>query len=80
MIKKLSKKERGEIVTKGFLEDYLNDVLEFTINNALEKQSKEFRQYIDTMIEYQLNSIQTFMENMDERYVLRREWLDQKLA
>ena len=76
MIKKLSKKEREEIVTKGFLEDYFEDRL----NIALEKQSKEFRQYIDTMIEYQLNSIQTFMENMDERYVLRREWMDQKLA
>ncbi len=76
MIKKLSKKERGEIVTKGFLEDYFEDRL----NIALEKQSKEFRQYIDTMIEYQLNSIQTFMENMDERYVLRKEWLSQNTA
>jgi hypothetical protein len=90
MGKKLSKKEEGEVVTKGYLRDYLDEVLESknyitkdyfeerlesTINKALEKQSKDFYQHMDALIEQQLHSLQTFMETMDDRYVLRKEWL-----
>jgi hypothetical protein len=93
MRKKLSQKERDEAVTKGFLEDYLDEVLESknyitkdyfeerlesTITKALEKQSKDFYQHMDALIEHQLHSLQTFMESMDDRYVLRKEWLRYK--
>ena len=100
-MKKLSQKERNEVVTKGFLVDYLDKVLDEKLESKLEskleeklesknyvtkeyledrldksltKQSKDFYQHMEALIEHQLHSIQTFMESMDDRYVLRREW------
>lgn len=100
MEKKISKKEREEVVTKGFLVDYLDSKdyitkdyldsqnyvtkdyfetrLESTINKALEKQSKEFYRHMEALMEHHMHSLQVFMENMDERYVLRKEWLSYK--
>lgn len=81
---KLNPNERGDLVTKGFLEDYLDDyfdeklepyVTKDYLDKKLKEQSSEFRQYIDTMIGYQIHQIQIFMEQMDERYVLRKEWI-----
>jgi hypothetical protein len=89
MKKKLSQKEREEVVTKGYLsdvleernyitKDYFEEHLESTINKALEKQSKEFYQHMEALMEHQMNQLQVFMEHMDEQYVLRREWVAQR--
>jgi len=94
MKKELSQKEREEVVTKGFLVDYLDKkeyitrpVLEEILEKKLEpyvtkdyldkrmkEQSADFRQHLDSLIEHHMNQLQIFMESMDERYVLRREW------
>jgi len=66
MSKKLSKKERGETVTKGYLNDYL-DI-------RLKQQSQELRDHVDVLIEHQTHQLETFFEGLDDRYVLRREW------
>jgi hypothetical protein len=85
-MKKLTPKQREETVTKGFLyeqnfvtKEYLDKKLEPYVtkeylDKKLKEQSAEFRQHIDTLIEHQLDQIQIFMEQMDKRYVLRREW------
>lgn len=72
-MKKLTPKQREEVVTKGFLYEQ-NFVTKEYLDKKLKEQSAEFRHYIDTLIEHQLDQIQIFMEQMDERYVLRREW------
>jgi hypothetical protein len=69
-----------DTVTKGFLSDCLKDYvtkdyLTETINNAMEKQAKDFYQHMDALMEHHMHMLQVFMENMDDRYVLRKEWL-----
>jgi hypothetical protein len=89
-MKKLTPKQRGEAVTKGFLVDNeyvtkssLEEILENKLKPyvtkdyldiKLREQSAEFRQHVESLMEHQINQIQIFMEQMDERYVLRREW------
>ena len=93
MKKKLSQKEREEVVTKGFLSDYLDsknyitkdyldsknyitkDYLEDYLDMRFKKQTLEFKQYLDSLMEHQMHQLQILMEQMDERYVLRREWI-----
>lgn len=87
-MKKLSSKERGEVVTRGFLIDnkYLtlktldeimdpkNRITREQVENKLKLLSDDARQYLETLMEHQMNQLQILMEQMDERYVLRREW------
>ncbi len=97
-MEKLSKKESKEIVTKGFLVNYLEQVLESKnyitkdylesrnyitkdyFEDRLTKQSAEFRQYIESLMEHQVHQLQVLIEQMDDRYVLRREWTGAKGA
>ena len=93
-MKKLTPKQRNELVTKGSLSDFLvgneyitRKILEDTLNKKLEpyvtkdyldqrlkEQSSEFLQRLESLMEHQMNQLQIFMEQMDERYVLRKEW------
>lgn len=110
-MRKLSQKEQEEVVTKGFLveylektleeklesknyvtKDYLEEVLESKnyitkdyldsknyitkdyFEEGLNKQSADFRQHLESLMEHQMDQLQVFMEQMDNRYVLRREW------
>lgn len=66
MNKKLSQKEREESVTKGFLEEHL-DI-------RFKEQTLDFKQHLDSLMEHQMHQLEILMEQMDERYVLRREW------
>ena len=71
-MKKLSQKEREEVATKGFLEDHY--VTKYYLDMRLKEQLLDFRQHLDTLMEHQMHQLQVLMEQMDERYVLRREW------
>ncbi len=88
MKRKMSPKEREEVVTKGFLIDqkYLtlktleeimdpkNRVTKESLEKRLALLSSDFRQHLETLMEHQINQLQILMEQMDERYILRREW------
>lgn len=86
MSKKLSKKEREKVVTKGYLEDkdyVTKDYLDKKLDNYVTKDyldirlnelSKEFKDYVSALIEHQTHQLQTFYEGFDNRYVLRKEW------
>lgn len=79
----MSQKEREELVNKGYLEDVLeskNYVTKEYLDQRLIIQSQDFRQHLDSLMEHQMHQLQVFIEQMDERYVLRREWkMDQGL-
>lgn len=86
----ISQKEREEVVTKGFLsdyldsknyitEDYLDKRLEIYVTKdyldvRLQEQTTEFKQYMEALMEHHMHQLQVFIEHMDDRYVLRREW------
>ena len=77
-MKKLSQKEREELVTKGFLEDCF-DIRFEELSKKLTKEitteiSADFRQHLDSLMEHQMHQLEVLMEQMDDRYVLRREW------
>ena len=88
MKKKLSQKERGEVVTKGFLignkyvtlktldeiMDPKNRITREQVQNKLNLMKDDSRQYLEALMEHQMNQLQTLIEQMDERYVLRKEW------
>ena len=88
MKREISQKEREEFVTRGFLIDqkYLtlktleeimdpkNRVTKESLEKRLELLSSDFRQHLETLMEHQMNQLQILMEQMDDRYVLRREW------
>lgn len=65
-MEKISQKERGEVVTKGFLKDYL-DI-------RLKEQTLDFKQHLESLMEHQMHQLEILMEQMDDRYVLRKEW------
>lgn len=72
-MKKLTPKQRNEVVTKGFLVDngYLTKDY---LDQRLKEQSSEFLQRLEFLTKHQMNQLQIFMEQMDERYVLRKKW------
>ena len=86
-MKKLTSKQRNEPVTKGFLVDHkyltiktleeLMDPKNYVTKESLEQKlsllSNESRQHLEALVEHQMHQLQIFMEQMDERYVLRRE-------
>lgn len=72
-MKKLTSKQRNEPVTKGFLIDN-GYVTKDYLDKKLKEQSRDFRQHLESLMEHQMDQLQIFMEQMDERYVLRREW------
>ena len=75
MNKKLSQKEREESVTKGFLEDYLGIyVTKDYLDIRLKEQTLDFKQHLNSLMEHQMHQLEILMEQMDERYMLRREW------
>lgn len=69
MSKKLSKKERGEVVTKGYYYDTLEEIL----NKRLSELRVEFRGDVETLMEHQTHQLQSIFEGFDERYVLKKE-------
>ncbi|MEY4440639.1 MAG: hypothetical protein RLY49_265 [Candidatus Parcubacteria bacterium] len=88
LMKKLTPKQRKEVVTKGFLFDnkYLtlktldeimdpkNRVTREQVEEKLSLLSDDLRQHLEALMEHQMHQLQVLMEQMDERYVLRREW------
>ncbi len=87
-MKKLSQKEREEVLTKGFLIDnkYLtlrtldeimdpkNRITKEQLESKLKLLKDDARQHIESLMEHQMHQLQVLMEQMDERYVLRKEW------
>lgn len=67
----ITEAERSETVNKGFLVDYLDEVLD----SKLEEQLKHIDQRIETLMEHQVHQLQVILESLDDRYVLRQEWL-----
>ncbi len=76
MRSRFTKAEREEVVTKGFLVDYLDDyVTKDYLDEVLREQTNHIEQRIEVLMENQMHQLQILFETMDERYVLRREWL-----
>lgn len=74
---KIPENELDEPVTKRFLienEFITRKTLEEILDIRFEKHSREFRQYLETLMEHQMHQLQVFMEHLDDRYVLRKEW------
>lgn len=71
-MKKLSQKEREEVATKGFLEDHY--VTKDYLDMRLKELSLDFRQHLDSLMGHQMHQLEILIEQMDDRYVLRREW------
>jgi len=77
MKKELSQKEREETVTKGFLFDCFEErdyVTKDYLKEALLEQSEDFHRRVSAVLEEHRAYLGALIENLDNRYVLRREW------
>ena len=75
MKKKLSQKERGEVVTKGFLEDYLDKTLEsknYVTKDYLESKNFVTKEYLDQQNfvtkDWALDMFETFEKRIVEEF------------
>lgn len=67
--------QEQNFVTKDFLLDSLGAyATKDYLDIRLKEQTTDFKQYLDSLMEHQMHQLETLMEQMDERYVLRREW------
>jgi hypothetical protein len=84
---KISKKEREELVTKGFLIDnkYLtirtldeildpkNRITQEQLDTKINLLREDARQHLEALMEHRMHQLQVLMEQIDARYVLRKE-------
>ena len=77
-MKKLSKKEREEVVTKGYFHDTLEEVLDERFGKFRKEFRREinedFKKHIDVLMEHHRSQLEVILEGLDNRYVLRSEW------
>jgi len=86
MKKKLSQKERSEVVSKGFLEDYLESKNYVTKDWAY-KMFETFEKRILTSFDEKINQVQkenrqyfeTLLEYMDEKFNIFLEKVDARI-
>ena len=79
MKKKLSKKERGEVVTKGFLEDYLDSkdyATKAHVQEIFNYYQSDMKHHIDSLIERQHDYFRAIIETLEGRFERNEEKLE----
>lgn len=90
MNKKLSQKERGEVVTKGFLEDYLDSKNYITrdyldskdyatrshVDSIFNYYQSDMKHHIDSLIEQQHDYFRAIIETLEGRFERNEERLE----
>ena len=74
MSKKLFKKEKGELVTKGYLNDCLDERFTEFKKEFRKEINEDFERHVGALIEHYIDQLQAMFEGLDDRYVLRKEW------
>ena len=79
MKKKLSQKEREEVVTKGFLEDYLDSkdyATKAHVQEIFNYYQSDMKHHIDSLIERQHDYFRAIIETLEGRFERNEDTLD----